>query len=139
MVRTDEALTRRLEAALRADGCDVVAVSDGARLLSYAEDALVFDIPRPRVHALIVAATPDGEGARALRRSAALGWRPPTLLLTRRLGPRTAELASTLGAAVVVGRPTPRRIRRAVRSLLEPWSPWGAELSVPPRELTRSR
>jgi CheY-like chemotaxis protein len=118
VAETNAAVRRRLEDALRADGCVVIVAKDGAGVVAYAEDTLVFDIPRPRVHVLVADADLDVRGAKVLSQLARMGWRLPTVLLAERLDDETRELAQRLDAAVIVGPPEPPRVLETVRGAL---------------------
>lgn len=115
----DPEIRARLADALRADGCVVVVAKDGSGVVAYAEDTLVFDIPRPRIHALVTGAElTDVRGDRVLSRLADMGWTLPTVVLASRADEELDELAECLDAHVVLGAPEPPRVLETVRGAL---------------------
>lgn len=116
---SDPEVRRAIADALRDDGCAVMVANDGARVVTYAEDALVFDIPRPRVHVLVTDADlTDLAGVKVLARLEGMGWSLPTVVLANRLDEETQRIARDLDAPVVLGRPDLPRVLESVRGAL---------------------
>jgi len=119
VAEADPEVRRAIVDALRADGWVVVVAQDGAGVVAYAEDTLLYDIPRPRVHVLVAGAgLTDVRGVRVLSQLSRMGWTLPTVVLAPRFDEETDDIAQRLDAAVVLGPPDPPRVLETVRGVL---------------------
>lgn len=97
LVEDDEGIARPLEAALRADGYEVVRVATGAAALERAADgvaAVVLDL-----------GLPDLDGVEVCRRLRELAPELPVLILTARTGEADVVMGLDAGADDYVSKP----------------------------------
>ncbi|HEX8789881.1 MAG TPA: response regulator [Polyangiaceae bacterium] len=99
LAEDDDEMRQLVAEALRSDGYDVIAVSDGGRLLVTLALELIGNDDRALVDLLVLdVRMPIRSGMQVLEQLRAGNWRVPTILMTAFADPSMRERAIQLGA-----------------------------------------
>lgn len=117
----DFEIRRGIVELLEADGYDVVEYETGTGLQSYFDDGMLFDIPRPRVDAIVTdLRMPNMGGLAVMEYFRDMGWDVPTVVVTAYGDRDTKRRARELGAFAVIDKPVdPEALRRTLREALD--------------------